>query len=358
MSTSSPNLLKRIALPAVAIAVLLVVIAWMAGAFSNKITPGLVEPPQETDTGELLTVSRQPLDLSEPVPAVVGAREATSISSRTLARITRITVRAGDTVAQGQLLIELERSELESRLAQATQNVLAVEARMTEARQSLQRAEQLFERQLVAASALDEARANHDSLRAQLATARQAVREAEVALGYTEIRSPIEGRVVERFAEPGDTASPGKPLLSLYNPQSIRIEAAVRESLALPLELGQELTVEIPALQLQLAATIEELVPAADPGSRSFTVKAQVDHGGRLLPGMYARMSVPAGTANLLAIPADRVAEYGQLNIVWVYESGQLNRRFVRLGREVAPGLIEVVSGLDEGDRLGRPPAP
>jgi RND family efflux transporter MFP subunit len=338
-------------MPLIAVALLLLIIAWMAGAFRDKIEPGLAL--LEPDSGEsAVAVVRSDIPVTEPVPAGIGARQATTISSRTLARITHITVRAGDAVSKGQLLIELERSDLESRLQQASEQVRVVTARHKESRQSLDRAEQLYTQDLVAAAVLDEARANYDALTAELATARQAVKEAEVALSFTEIRAPIDGRVVERFAEPGDTASPGEKLLALYNPTSMRIEAAVRESLALSLALGQELEVEIPALQSTLTARIEELVPAADPGSRSLMVKAQIDYDGQLLPGMYARMLVPAGTESLLLIPKDRVVDYGQLNIVWVTAGGQVDRRFVRTGRDVQPGMLEVISGLEENERI------
>lgn len=338
-------------LPVAAVAALLLIIAWMAGAFRDKIEPGLTLLEPET-SGQAIDVQRELIVVTEPVPASIGARQATTISSRTLARITDITVRAGDTVSKGQLLLELERSDLESRLQQANEQVRAVRARLTEARQNLERAEQLYEQRLVAAAVLDEARANHESLSAELATARQAVKEAEVSITFTEIRSPIDGRVVERFAEPGDTASPGDKLLSLYNPLSMRIEASVRETLALPLELGQELEVEIPATEALLKARIEELVPAADPGSRSFMVKAQIEYSGQLLPGMYARMLVPAGTESLLLVPADRVVSYGQLNIVWVIHNGRIDRRFIRTGREVRPGMLEVISGLEENEMI------
>lgn len=350
-SVQSRNPLLKWLLPILAVAALLLIIAWMAGSFRDKIQPGLAEL-QTPDAGGAIAATREEITITEPVPASIGARQATTISSRTLARITNIAVRAGDTVKQGQLLLELERSGPESRLQQASEQVRAVSARLTEARQSLERSEQLYERDLVARAALDEARANFDALNAELATARQAVKEAEVVLSFTEIRSPIDGRVVERFAEPGDTASPGDKLLTLYNPGSLRIEAAVREGLALDLDLGQELMVEIPALETMLTGRIEELVPAADPGSRSFMVKAQVDYNGQLLPGMYARMLVPAGTERPLLVPADRVVKYGQLDIVWVLSDGNVDRRFIRAGRERRPGMLEVISGLEEGEQV------
>jgi RND family efflux transporter MFP subunit len=348
--------LKRWLLPFTAIVVLLLIVAWMAGSFRDKISPGLLTP--ETDVvAEAITVETVAVDVTEPVPATIGARQATTISSRILARITDISVRAGDAVAEGQLLVSLENSDLLSRASQSREQVRAVTARLTEARQSLERAEQLYEQKLVAASVLDEARAKHDALNADLASARQAVQESEVALSFTDIRSPINGRVVDRFAEPGDTASPGDKLLTLYNPTTLRIEAAVREGLALSLELGQALTVEIPSLERTMQAHVEELVPAADPGSRSFLVKARVGQYGELLPGMYARLQVPAGSEKLLLVPTRLLTRLGQLDLVWVVDKGRAERRFIRTGRHINGDSIEVLAGLEPGDRIIPKPA-
>lgn len=351
MNATRNKALKNWLLPITAVALLLLVIAWMAGTFRDKIEPALGALPQGSAAGATPVVS-EAIEVTEAVPGTIGARQATTISSRTLARITHLHVRAGDTVEQGQILIELERTDLESRLQQANQRVRGSSARLEEARKALARAEELFERELVAAAQVDAARSNYDSLVAEVASAEQSVMEAEAALSYAEIRSPIDGRVVERFAEPGDTASPGDKLLSLYNPTSMRVEAAVRETLALKLDLGQELDVEIPATGAVLRAQIEELVPAADPGSRSFMVKARVNYDGQLLPGMYARMLVPAGTREALLVPADRVLDYGQLNIVWVGSDSGIDRRFIRTGREIRPGMLEVISGLEGGELI------
>jgi len=343
--------LKNGLIPLLAILLLMLLIAWMAGAFQEKIQPGvLATEPYAADN--MLIVQATETAVIEPVPATIGARQATTISSRIMARITQVLVRAGDHVEADQLIIQLERSDLESRLSQAEQNVKAVQARLTEAGQSLQRTRDLQSQGLVARAALDEAQARNDSLSADLANAQQGVQEAAVALSYTEIRSPINGRVVDRFAEPGDTASPGERLLALYNPLSLRVEAAVRESLALPLRVGQPLEVEIPVLQKTLAAQIEEIVPAADSGSRSFLVKARLDLQDELMPGMYARLLVPAGTESLLTIPQRYLTTYGQMDIVRVLQAGVPENRFVRLGRHFESGEVEILAGLAAGETL------
>jgi RND family efflux transporter MFP subunit len=350
------NPVKKIAMPIVAVIVLLLMIAWMAGLFSPKIAPGLT-PAQQHSAQDAVATQLADVPVIEPVPASVEAKQATIISSRIMARINKINVRSGDSVSTGDLLIELEKSDLEAKAQQSAEQVRAVSARLREARQNLARVDELYKRKLVARAELDRARANYGSLKAELAGAQQGNEEAEAAMRFSEIRAPIDGRVVDRFAEPGDTASPGSKLMSLYNPLSLRIEAQVREHLALSLEEGQELQVEIPSLQKTVGAVIEERVPAADPGSRTFLIKARVQYNKDMLPGMYARLLVPAGTETQLLIPADRLVQAGQLNLVWVLEDGQAYRRFVRVGKPAADGQVEILAGLAAGDKILPPPA-
>ena len=343
--------MRKIIMPLVAISLLLLMVAWMAGAFKEKIEPGVsVEAAlQNTDT---VAVIKRNTPRFEPVPASIEAKQATVISSRMLARIEKVSVRAGDTVKKGQLLIQLEQKDLLSKVSQSKQQIKAVNARLTEAKLSLSRALELVKKGVLAQADLDKARANHDSLIADHATAKQALLEAKTALEFAQIRSPIDGRVIDRFAEPGDTAQPGIQLLSIYNPLSLRIAAAVREQLVINLKLGQALQVSIPSLNKTYDSSIEELVPAGDSGSRSFLVKSRLQYGQGLLPGMYARLMVPAGEEQLLLIPFNRIAQVGQLNVVWVLSEGKVERRFIRVGKNVEGGLVEVISGLYEAELL------
>lgn len=353
MTDAQTSLIKRLAMPAGALLFLLLAVAWLAGLFSDKIEPGLntLAQPAPADP-YIVQATSEPL--YEPVPASVEAKQATLISSRIMARITAIKVRAGDSVKKDQLLLSLEQSDLKAKVSQAGEQVRALTARLTEARQNLERAVSLQKQGLLAAADLDRARANHDALTAELAGAELALDEANTALGFAEIRAPIDGLVVDRFAEPGDTATPGTKLLSLYNPQSLRIEAQVREQLALGLSTGQQLSVEIPSLNVQLTAELEEKVPAADPGSRSFLIKARMQSPLQLQPGMYARLKVPAGETRHILIPSDRLVQFGQLDLVWVWADGQAYRRFVKTGKRQGD-QVEILSGLAAGDMLVMP---
>lgn len=341
--------IRKFGVPLTAIAVLLVMIAWMAGLFREQIEPG-VNIPATSNPADAVAVRLAEVTIIESVPASVEATQATIISSRLMARIVTVHVRAGDVVNRGELLLELENSDIKAQVQQAEAHVRATSARLREASQTLARVKELQEGGVMSVADLDKAVANHESLLADMAAADQALEEARTALTYTEITAPFDGRVVDRFAEPGDTAQPGSKLLALYNPLSLRVEAQVREHLALGLEVGQALQVEIPSLDKVVDAVIEERVPAADPGSRSFLVKAGVAFDKDLLPGMYARLLVPSGTEKQLLIPADRVVHVGQLDLIWVLQDGHSNRRFVRIGRLVDDGQVEVLAGVAAGE--------
>jgi membrane fusion protein (multidrug efflux system) len=341
--------MKKFALPLLAIVGLLLMVGWMAGLFSEKIPPG-VNPPGVVNVDDAVAVMSATVTIIEEVPASVEATQATLISSRLMARITAFSVRAGDMVKRGDLLLELENSDIKAQVQQAEAQVRATSARLLEASKTLDRVKELQDGGVMSVSDMDKAVASHESLLAERAGARQSLEEAKTALSYTEIVAPFDGRIVDRFAEPGDTAQPGTNLLALYNPLNLRIEAQVREHLALDLEVGQRLQVEVPSLHKTVDAVIEERVPAADPGSRSFLVKAGVAFDKDMLPGMYARLMVPADSETQLTIPADRVAHVGQLDLVWVVQDGHSYRRFVRIGQLVNDGQIEILTGLAEGD--------
>lgn len=345
---------RKLLLPLAALALLLLVIAWMAGMFNDRIAPG-VESAATPDAGDVLVVDYTVEPVTESVPASVQALEHTVVSSRLLARVSRLLVRSGDVVEAGTLLVALEDDDLTARARQAREAVNSAQARHDEARRNLQRATSMHERGLLADTDLDAAISAARSLEAELQRARRQVEESEAALSYAQVLAPIGGRVVERFVEPGDTVSPGQPMVSLYNPVSLRVEAWVRESLALSLAEGERLAVAIPALDRQLDGTIEEIVPAADPGARAFMIRVRLPPADSLLPGMYARVSIPAGSADRLLVPTSRLRSIGQLDVLWVQGGNGPERRFVRLGAPRSDNTVDIVAGLAPGDSVLKP---
>jgi RND family efflux transporter MFP subunit len=342
--------IKKWALPVFTVAGLLIVVAWMAGVFTSQVAPGLLERPADKVSNSY-TVKYITKPILESIPAGIKAREATLLSSQILARIEKIHVRAGDTVTKGKLLVTLESEGLKAQLAQAIAMVDASQALLTEAKTSFERAQTLKEKGLVSQSELDNAVTYFRRYGSELVAAKQRKQAAQTALEYSNITSPFSGVVVERSAEPGNMASPGQLLLSLYDPLTLQIEADVRESLATQLDIGRKITVIVDSVGKQIDATIVEIVPAADPNARSFLVKAGIEFEPVLRPGMFARMLIEDGTEDVLSVPVDYVKSFGQLNMVWLLKDGNLSRRFVRLGKSQL-NQVEIVSGLNSGDTL------
>jgi RND family efflux transporter MFP subunit len=375
-------LLARLLPMILGFALLILAIAWLAGAFTPKIEPGREEPIVRQWAGEQTDeVHEVTKEYLEEAVGTLKAASRTAISAKVLATILEITVTAGDQVAEGDVLVRLDAKELEARVRQAEQSLAAAVAARKQAEQGLaaavaarkqaelayNRARSLRESRAVPQADLDDATARQDvtkadELRAEQAVnqgraeelrAEQAVDEAKARLSYTTIAAPKGGRIVDRLAEEGDTARPGEPLLVLYDATSLRLEAPVQENLAVRLRVGQELTVSIDALQREVQATIDEIVPQADAPSRSLLVKAALPRSSDLFEGMFGRLLIPAGSRRHLCLATDAIQEVGQLQFVnVVLPDDTIEKRFITTGRLGMPGRIEVLSGLAVGERV------
>lgn len=342
--------IKPFIVPLLTIAGLLLAILWMAGAFDSKIKPGEItnNTPYK---GETLTLKNTLNQINEDVPATVRSKQTTNVASRILAPIRSIRVKAGDTVKKGDLLIELDNRNNRSSVAQSRENINSIRAQLRQAESHYTRTKSLYSKESVTKAQLEQASANFNSLKAQLGSARQQLSSSQTTSSYSQIRAQFDSRVIDRFAEPGDLASPGMKLLTLYDPKSLRIDANVRESIALTLNIGQQLETHIPALNQTLMATIEEIVPAADSGARSFLIKAKIENNGQLLPGLFARILIPSGKQKQMLIPSSYIKQMGQLDIVWVLENNIAVRRFIRIGQKSEDNIL-VISGLSVGEQL------
>lgn len=351
--------LQGIAAGAAALVALVAAIAWFAGAFGEKIPPGEVAARVEAlpPDARLHVVEAATETVARQATGTIVAKSETSVSSRILARVLSVAVRAGDTVAEGQPLVELDALDLTARVEQAREAVVAAKARLGDARATLDRTRSLHAQKAISKAELDRAEAAALAAEADANRAERAVDEANAGLAHATILSPISGRVVERFADPGDTAAPGLELLRLYNPEILRLEADVPESLAPRLRPGDRLDAFVDAAGRTVSAVVDEIVPSADPGSRSVAVKATLPPSPDLFPGMFGRIVVPTGETERILIPTEAVARVGQLAYVRVAverEGGSVvARRFVRVGRErPETGLVEIASGLAPGEKV------
>ena len=338
----------------IALVLLAGVMAYLAGVFEEKIPVDFSDMAPSSDTGRVVTVEVTSRPLIEQAAGTLRAKVETVISPLITATISSIGVWAGDEVKAGDVLVTLDARELQARVDQAHQSVVAAGARLAQTEKDLARVRRIMKADPGAVS-----KAERDRLQTALSTARaERIRlqrqkdEARTALSYSKLTAPIGGRIVERLADPGDTARPGEPLLRMYDPATLRLDASVRESVASKLAKGQSLFAEIDALKKRYPVVVDEIVPSADPGSRSFLVKVSLTDGTGLYPGMFGRLMIPIGQVDKVLIPLAAVTRVGQLDFVVVKTQQGAVRRYVRLGQPGPDERVEIISGLKAGDQI------
>lgn len=333
---------------------LLLIVLYSAGAFTTgKIRPGAAPPAGGPAAGEggLRAELTQVPEHYEAVGTVRPASEAT-VEAQVPGRVLKVLVRAGQAVEKGQLLAQLDDQQFQARLAQARQGLAAARANFERAGAEHERVKKFFQAEAATPQGLEQAKAGYLAAEAGLRQAQQMVAEAEVALGWTRLTAPESGQVVRRLAEPGDLALPGKPLLTLQTVGGHRLEALVREGLIAKVRPGQTVRVEIPSLGRGVSGTVEEVVPAADPATRSFLVKVGLAPTPGLYSGMFGRLLVPLQSRPAVLAPRQALRRVGQLEMVRVKTAAGWENVYVTSGREQGDGRVEILSGLKGGEIL------
>ncbi len=338
----------------VALALLGGVMAYLAGFFEEKIPIDFSRVVPQTDSAEIYTVEVVSEPLIERAAGTLRAKVETVISPLISATISSIAVWAGDEVQPGDVLVDLDARELKSRVDQAHQTVVSARAMLTQTEKEAKRVQRIFKADPGAISKAERDRIQTalSTSRARLESARRYEDETRTALSHSKLTSPIAGRIVERYADPGDTARPGVPVLRLYNPDTLRLETSVRESVASKLKENQRLIAEIDALDKRYDGVVDEIVPSADPGSRTFLVKVSLIGDSGLYPGMFGRLLIPIGKIDKMYLPIAAVTQVGQLDFVIVKTEQGAVRRYVRLGPRGSDERVEVVSGLKAGEKV------
>jgi RND family efflux transporter MFP subunit len=322
----------------------------------------------ETVTGVSVIVAQKTTvpDWLEAV-GTVRAAQTSQVASQMMGNIVEIRAHEGDRVQNGQVLAVLDDAQPRSAVDQATaalsaaeKEVSAADSELALAEATLKRYQQLYEKKSVSPQEFDEAKgryqsaeAHRDMARAGQAQANARLMQAQTSLGYTRVRAPFAGIVTEKKADAGTLASPSMPMFTIEDTQSYRLEVAVDESDLRLVRIGQVSPVTIDALgNVQLSGKVVQIVPAADPASRSFLAKAELAADARLRSGLFGRARFPRGERTALLVPRTSLVEHGQLQGVYVLDTNQIaGLRYVTLGRSVGQ-QIEVLSGLQDGEKL------
>jgi RND family efflux transporter MFP subunit len=335
-------------------------------------------PPEKVHGIALLQIQKVTMPDAVEATGTVRATLSAQLASQVMGTITRVNVREGDHVRRGEVLVSIDEAQQQAAYASAKaglqasqESIAAADADYTLAEATMKRYQTLYEKKSLSPQEYDEvktklaaAQARREAAHAGRTQAEAGVSQAGTAMSFTKVRAPFDGVVTSRLAEPGAMAAPGVPLLVVEDPSRFQLEAQVDESKIGAVKLGETVPMAIDALGDQaITGKVTQIVPSADPASRTFTVKIDLptlspkegDKGGAPVPirsGLFGRAYFPSGQREAMNIPKSAVLNRGQLQAVYVVGGDQLaNLRFVTLGA-ASGNQVEVLSGLQNGDRI------
>ena len=319
----------------------------------GEIAPGSVAPREGLPApgNELAIVRTRRVTRYEAV-GTVRSRATATVSSQISGRVVSVALDVGADVEKGTLLCRIDDQEIRARLEQTRSGLRAAEAARDQADTAYARIEKLAAIKAATQEHLEVALSAARQTTANVDTASQRLREAEIALEHARVASPINGVVEQRLVDPGDLALPGKPLFVIHHPEDLRLEAGVREGVIDRIRLGQPVEVELVATRRTVTGTVSEIVPSADPVSRSFLVKVALPPSSGLYPGMFGKLRIPVGVREVILVPSEAVVHVGQLTTVRARMNDRWERRYVSLGEE-RDAQVEVLAGLAAGDTIG-----
>ena len=290
---------------------------------------------------EVASVSRSDVPAFFTGTAVLEAENEAEIIARAAGNVEAIHVEEGDRVHEGSLLLELDGREQEIALQEA-------KASTERLRHELQRLESLYEQSLASERDLIGTRAEFGA-----AEARQEA--ASLTATYTQVRSPFDGVVTQRFIGLGQPVAPGAPLFRVadFNPLLVRV--FMPERVVQKISVDQRVRIEADAKpDIEYSGRVARIAPVVDRRTGTIKVTLELDKNdeGTLMPGSFVRVFIETDRhAEALVVPGRAVVEEGGESFVYRAESDSVRRVRVEAGY-VHGDLTEILTGLEEGERV------
>jgi RND family efflux transporter MFP subunit len=307
---------------------------------------------------QVASVQYREVEQAYSVEGLVEATRQSTVSAQISGRIKEINFDVGSRVNKGQVILRIDERETAQALASSNAQVLQAQATLQNAKANYERSKQLFEQKFISQSALDKAQADYQVARAQAAASEAGAGQASLAHGYSAVVAPYSGVVAARLVEVGEMVTPGKPMMVGFDPAEMRVVVSVPQYKLSEIGPNPKVMVEVPSLNRWVKAASTIVQPLADARTHSTQVRVYLpkDEQG-VYPGMFVRAHFVVGKANKLVIPDSAVLRRSEVVAVYVVdEKGGVKLRQVRLGETTANGSVEVLAGLNPGEKVALDP--
>jgi len=266
----------------------------------------------------------------------------------------------GDPVRRGDVLVRLDQTSIRDNLQSAEANVRNATQSLDQAERNLQRLKTLRASGMTSLQAIDDADVRLNAAQSELSASKARAVLARQQLDRTMVRAPFDGVVSERKVSAGDTASIGKELLKVVDPNSMRFAGRVSADKIGMVSIGQSVSFRINGYASQeFRGVVTRVEPSANDVTRQ--VEVLIGFVGAKQPavsGLYAEGSIETNSAKAFTLPESALVRSGDKALVWRVKGSTLSRVDVALGaRDPRTGNFEVRSGLTDGDIILRSPS-
>jgi len=293
-------------------------------------------PLVEIEEARLTTITKT-IELTGTIEAARVAR----IASPAEGPVLNCSVREGDRVKQGQVILTIGRKRAAEEQVEAARKALAREE------EDFQRIERLVRSGAIPAEQIEEAQLRVSRARAQLAKARESIEDYQ-------IRAPWSGIVSKVFVTDGYYVSPRETLLVVFDPRALVIRFAVPEQEVENVQLGMTLSATLDTYGHRVfQAKITRLYPELDREMHTRIVEASLKEDVPIVPGMFTRISLPVQTVkDAIMIPEQSIVITPQgEKVVFITREGKVFSRKVSTGIEEKQ-LVQITDGVRAGDSI------
>jgi len=312
---------------------------WLgAGKTTEPAAPVAVEDRPPVAVVVVEAIERQLVDEVEAL-GTTRAREAVQVTPRISSVITEIRFREGETVAAGEVLVELDNAEERAALAEA-------EARVIDSRAQFRRARELMASNTVSESQVQQLEATMNADEARL-------RAAEARFEQTLVRAPFAGRIGLRQVSPGSLVSPGTVITTLDDLSRMRLDFTVPETFLGVLEPGLAIDAESVAFEGRVfSGKVSTIDTRVDPVTRAVTIRAELPNDdGLLKPGMFLTVRLAGQSRARVLVPEAALVPEGDRQHVYLVRDERSWRTPVVVGRRLV-GEVEILDGIKAGDTV------
>lgn len=317
------------------------------------------EPKKAEFTGEpvKVTVNQTGEAVSGGFATASGklvSKNSVNVSTRMMGYITSIPVEVGQNVQAGQQLVSINNTDIQAKDGQANAQITQAQAQYDIAKKDYKRFRNLYETQSASQKELDDMTARFEMAKAGLEAARQMKNEVNAQYRYTNITAPISGVVTAKYAEQGNLANPGMPLLTIESPSVLQAQVMVSEQNIVQVKPGMEVKVILKSSGKEITGKVSEISKSSFNTGGQYMVKINLPNSNEMLPGMFINAQFPfksttgneEGFQASVMIPETAVIKNGQLTGVYVVsEEGTAVLRWLKIGKKTGSG-VEVLSGL------------